>query len=173
MQRGGAQRLASLGTADAGSSDIFSDFEAWEENILWPTVIKKFNPDHTPVSSPSGFQVSISHPRSITLHQNVAEGIVTRTSTLTKAGPLKKNIEIRLPVGMTYNTGDYLTVLPLNPQRSVQRALAAFRLAKDSVLEIKSTSSSMSLPLTTPISAADLFGSYVELTQTATPGVRF
>lgn len=115
-------------------------------------------------------QVNITHPRQVTLHQNVAEGVVTRSETLTRSGPVKKHVEIKLPPGMTYQTGDYISVLPLNPSKTVQRALAYFRLPKDSVVEIESATST-SLPLTAPMSASDLLGSYVELTQPATPGV--
>ncbi|KAH9209775.1 cytochrome P450 [Leptodontidium sp. 2 PMI_412] len=172
LQKNGGTRLVPLGKSDVSTSDAFSDFETWEETQLWPTLGSSFKPGASTnfaISEVSGVQVNITHPRQVTLHQNVAEGVVTRSETLTRSGPVKKHVEIKLPPGMTYQTGDYISVLPLNPSKTVQRALAYFRLPKDSVVEIESATST-SLPLTAPMSASDLLGSYVELTQPATPG---
>ncbi|PVH71915.1 hypothetical protein DL98DRAFT_612749 [Cadophora sp. DSE1049] len=172
LQKAGGTRIIPLGKSDVSTSDAFSDFETWEETQLWPTLGSSFKPGastNSVLSGVSGVQVNITHPRQVTLHQNVAEGVVTRSETLTRSGPVKKHVEIRLPPGMTYKTGDYISVLPLNPSKTVQRALAHFRLPKDSVMEIESPAST-SLPLTVPMSASDLLGSYVELTRPATPG---
>lgn len=68
---------------------------------------------------------------------------------------------------MQYKSGDYLAILPINPQETFQRVMRHFNLAWDSVLTI-SARGHTTLPTNTPISATDLFGAYVELSQPAT-----
>ena len=50
------------------------------------------------------------------------------TSSLARS---KRHIEIALPAGMSYRAGDYLSVLPQNPRRDVERALHRFGLGAD------------------------------------------
>lgn len=61
--------------------------------------------------------------------RNVEETKVLSVRTLTADGePVKKHIEIQLPPGATYRTGDYLAIMPSNPKASVLRALRRFDL---------------------------------------------
>ncbi|KAK5177599.1 hypothetical protein LTR16_010952, partial [Cryomyces antarcticus] len=106
--------------------------------------------------------------RSHTLRQDVEPAKVLVAKALTAPGaPLKKHIEIQLPSEMTYSAGDYLAILPVNPQESVQRVMRRFGLPWDAVLVIGARSGT-TLPTDTPIPAVDLFGAYVELAQPAT-----
>lgn len=118
----------------------------------------------------SGLKVSFQQP--YTQRKDFIEATVTDRFDLTTPEALtrKCHIEIQLPEGLSYETGDYLAVLPLNPIANVQRALARFHLAWDSVLIIESTGATQ-LPTATPISVADLFGAYVELSQPASSRV--
>jgi cytochrome P450/NADPH-cytochrome P450 reductase len=67
---------------------------------------------------------------------------------------------------MTYKTGDYLNILPTNPDKTVQRVLRRFNLQADDVLTIQGVG--RNLPVNTPISAKDLLSGFVELGQPAT-----
>jgi cytochrome P450/NADPH-cytochrome P450 reductase len=67
---------------------------------------------------------------------------------------------------MAYSAGDYLAILPLNPQENIHRARKYFGLSWDSTLTI-SSSGPTTLPTNTPISATDVLGAYVELAQPA------
>ena len=81
----------------------------------------------------------------------------------------KRHLEIALPAGMTYRTGDYLAVLPLNPAAAVDRALSEFELAYDAQLVIHANAhTGTHLPTDTPVTAGELLSSYVELSQPAT-----
>ena len=81
----------------------------------------------------------------------------------------KRHLEIALPAGMTYRTGDYLAVLPLNPAAAVDRALSEFELAYDAQLVIHPNAHTGTyLPTDTPVTAGELLSSYVELSQPAT-----
>ncbi|QPC76462.1 hypothetical protein HYE68_007214 [Fusarium pseudograminearum] len=165
-QRGGT-RLVPIGSADAATSDMFSDFEAWEDTVLWPSLKEKYNVTDDEASGQRGLLVEVTTPRKTTLRQDVEEALVVSEKTLTKTGPAKKHIEIQLPSGMTYKAGDYLAILPLNPRATVSRVFRRFSLAWDSFLKIQSDGPT-TLPTNIAISAFDVFSAYVELSQPAT-----
>lgn len=71
---------------------------------------------------------------------------------------------------MTYKSGDYLAVLPINPKQSVHRALRCFKLARDVHLSI-TTDQPTSLPVNESMPAYDILSSYVELSQPTTKRV--
>lgn len=164
----GAKRVAPLGTADAGAGDIFSDFEKWEDEEFWPAMKKQFNAAEN-ANAPlfEQLEVHVSAPRASLLKQEVKEARVVEAKVLSHPDvPEKRHIEIQLPSDMEYSAGDYLAVLPLNPKENVARAMRYFGLAWDSMVTISSAGPT-TLPTDMPVSAADLFGAYVELAQPA------
>ncbi|KAK4080396.1 hypothetical protein Trihar35433_1501 [Trichoderma harzianum] len=164
----GATRLIPLATTDAADRDMFSDFETWEDESLWPALKEKYGATATSTDgSAGGLIVDVSLPRKSTLRQDVEEALVTSTKTLTTSGSTKNHIEVRLPTGMTYRSGDYLAVLPFNPKDTVARVFRRFQLSWDAVLTIHSDQPT-ALPTDTPVSANDLLRAYVELSQPAT-----
>lgn len=100
--------------------------------VLWPALdgLRAIKEPGVPQKIQlASLEVHVSNTRSSILKQNVQEGNVVATRTLTADGePAKKHVEIRLPSGMTYRAGDYLTVLPINPKETVQRAMRRFEL---------------------------------------------
>ncbi|KAF2016963.1 cytochrome P450 [Aaosphaeria arxii CBS 175.79] len=167
----GGERVAEIGLADVSQNQVFTDFEHWEDHVLWPSLTKKYNvaaqdKDESAVNA----QVKISTPRASTLRQNVQPGLVTEAKILTKDTfdkQAKKHLEIRLPEGTTYSAGDYLVVLPINPKENVNRAMRRFQLPTDAHLEI-TTEGPTALPTNTSLSAYEILSSYVELQQPAT-----
>lgn len=71
---------------------------------------------------------------------------------------------------MAYKTGDYLAILPLNNTKTVRRVLKRFALPWDAMLTV-SAGAATTLPTTHPLSAVDIIGQYVELSQPATKKV--
>ncbi|KAM0557972.1 hypothetical protein ACHAPJ_005136 [Fusarium lateritium] len=167
LEKRGGTRLVTMGSADAATSDMFSDFEAWEDTVLWPGLKEKYNVTEDESTGQKGLLVEVSTPRKTTLRQDVEEALVVSEKTLTKSGPAKKHIEIQLPSGMSYKAGDYLAILPLNPKATVSRVFRRFSLAWDSFLKIQSEGPT-TLPTNVSISAFDVFSAYVELSQPAT-----
>ncbi|KAI9727399.1 MAG: hypothetical protein M1834_008405 [Cirrosporium novae-zelandiae] len=170
MEKRGGKRIAPIGRADAGEGDMFSDFENWEDNILWPALKKQYAGSEGPSdnSLDSGIQVKISSPRPSQLRQDMREARIVSTRTLTAPGaPEKNHIEIELPSDLSYSVGDYLAILPLNPKDVVLRAIRRFGLSWDCMVSIIS-SQPTTLPTDHPISAFDLLTAYVELQQPAT-----
>jgi cytochrome P450/NADPH-cytochrome P450 reductase len=72
--------------------------------------------------------------------------------------------------GMTYLTGDSLSILPLNHKATIQPALSCFHLFWHTYLKLESDGA-QDLSTGYPASIADLLGAFVELGQTATPVV--
>nr|WVH32641.1 cytochrome P450 [Trichoderma asperellum] len=168
LEERGATRLVPLATTDAADRDMFSDFEAWEDESLWPALKEKYGAAADSTEGVGGgLVVDVSLPRKSTLRQDVEEAIVTSAKTLTASGPAKNHIEVQLPTGMTYRSGDYLAVLPFNPKDTVSRVFRRFKLSWDAVLTIHSDGPT-TLPTDTPISANDVLRAYVELSQPAT-----
>ncbi|KAI8722871.1 Bifunctional cytochrome P450/NADPH--P450 reductase [Fusarium sp. LHS14.1] len=170
LEQLGATRLVDIGLTDASENMVFSDFEAWEDNILWPALEARYNPESKKSSADKGLSVKSSNFRTLTLRQDVKEATVVETKVLTSstdAKSKKRHIEVELPEGTQYTAGDYLAVLPINPQEVVRRALRRFKLPMDAHLEISSSTPTV-LPTDTSVSALDVLSSYVELSQPAT-----
>ncbi|KAJ5530795.1 NADPH-cytochrome p450 reductase FAD-binding alpha-helical domain-3 [Penicillium freii] len=171
MHKAGATRLTTRGEANAAVSDLFSDLEVWEETNLLPALREKFD-----VSNSGEFesldlqqlQISISKPTRVGMHRDLIEGKVTAIRTLTSPGvPEKRHVEFQITSDTTLRPGDHVNILPVNPPSTVLRALARFNLASDHIITFES-SNALDLPQATPVSAAELFGSYLELSQPAT-----
>ncbi|KZO97728.1 fatty acid hydroxylase [Calocera viscosa TUFC12733] len=169
----GAQRLMKRGEGDAGGADFFGAFDTWEKN-LWSTLSKEYKTASVeqPVEEEDedDFVVNITGTaRQIRLRQpDLRDGKVLENRLLTKPGaPEKRHIQFQLPEGMEYSPGDYLAILPKNPDDTVRRVLKHFNLQPDMKIEIK-TKSSTTLPTDEPITLRDLFSEYVELGQPLT-----
>lgn len=170
MEERGGSRIATMGLTDVASGDMFTDFETWEDQTFWPAMAERYGVTEgkTPESFQGGVSVEISTPRCSTLRQDVKEAHVVATKILSAAGvPEKKHIEIKLPSDVTYSTGDYLAVLPLNPKENVARAMRHFSLPWDAHMSISATGPT-TLPTNISIPATDVLGAYVELAQPAT-----
>jgi cytochrome P450/NADPH-cytochrome P450 reductase len=168
-ERGGS-RIAPMGLTDVASGDMFTDFETWEDQVLWPAMAERYGIDKSESADAfqAGVTVEISTPRYSTLRQDVKEGHVVAIRTLSAPGvPVKKHIEIKLPSDAAYSAGDYLALLPINPKENVARAMRRFSIPWDSHMTI-STNGPTTLPTNISISAADVLGAYVELAQPAT-----
>jgi cytochrome P450/NADPH-cytochrome P450 reductase len=170
----GANKLCDIGLVDAANSDMFTDFDSWGESSFWPAVMAKFGgvgPEKA-AKSKSSLQVEVSSGmRASTLGLQLEEGFVIENQLLTPPGaPAKRIVKFKLPSDMSYQCGDYLAVLPVNPSSIVRRAIRRFDLPWDAVLRVQKPSGSTaspSIPIDTPISAFELLSTYIELSQPA------
>ncbi|OSC98018.1 bifunctional P-450/NADPH-P450 reductase [Trametes coccinea BRFM310] len=165
----GATRLTDRGESDAGGADFFEAFDMWEKR-LWEKLSEAYGTtENAEVGGLSVKIVSPSTTRAEALRQkDTALGTVVENKLLTSPNaPAKRHIEFALPEGMTYRAGDYLAILPLNPERIVRRALARFRLSAEQEVEL-SAGGPTSLPTNKPIHIFSLLSGYVELSQPAT-----
>ncbi|ESK91468.1 cytochrome p450 [Moniliophthora roreri MCA 2997] len=169
-QRGGS-RLLPRGAGDSGKADFFEVFDEFVGD-LWQCLTKEYNTAQLSSSVSSGFEaktVDAGTGRSEALRQvGTGLGKVIENRVLTKPGhPVKRHIEFELPEGSTYRTGDYLAILPQNPNESVHRVLAFFNLSNEQQIIISSTGPT-SLPTDKPVSLFEILSGYVELSQPAT-----
>ncbi|KAJ9314762.1 hypothetical protein DTO271D3_5008 [Paecilomyces variotii] len=176
VEKNGACRLCDIGLADAAASDMFSDFDTWGESAFWPSITSAFGQSKSKDAAKpkSALQVEVSsRERTSILGLRLQEGLVLENQLLTQPGvPAKRMLKFKLPSDTTYQCGDYLAVLPVNPSHVVRRAISRFNIPWDAVLRIQKapgvTSSPASVPLDYPISAFELLSTYVELSQPAT-----
>ena len=183
----GAERLAAMGGADASGGNMFEDFEAWEDSVLFPALKAKYGAGSDAAArgdgSGTGLSVEVTMPRASTLRQDVREAVVLAARELnpecTAGGDFgrKRHVEIQLPSGMAYTAGDYLAVLPFNNRDAIARAMRRFHLSWDANVVVKTpdgtatSSTQTNLPTNTPLPAYGVIGAYVELGQPATKRV--
>ncbi|KAH8841643.1 hypothetical protein MCOR27_005039 [Pyricularia oryzae] len=167
----GASRILPIGTTNAKDRDMFSDFETWEDQTLWPAMRDQFGGSEAAEAAPS-VEVTFSTPRASDLRQDVRESLVVDARSLSKprgeAGAReKRHLEIRLPTGCSYAAGDYLAVLPHNPRESVARIMRRFNLAWDTYMTVGAARAT-TLPTGVSLPVSEVLSSYVEIGQTAT-----
>jgi cytochrome P450 / NADPH-cytochrome P450 reductase len=174
----GATRLVERGFSDAAMGDILTPFEDWIEKKLLPALPlsegvsgSSLDPPTLSVEPKVDLELS-SRDRASHLQHNVQWGSVVDVRCLTPPGqPEKRHIEIQLTENMSYHVGDYLVVLPLNPDDQVKRVVKRFSLPWDSVISISGEGSTI-LPTSTPLPLVELLKGYVELSEPATRKVR-
>jgi cytochrome P450/NADPH-cytochrome P450 reductase len=164
----GATRISEIGLGDVADGDIFNHFDKWQDEQLWSALGGEAD-----ASEESGIEIEIdTDARRSTLRQDVKEAVVLSNKVLTADGePEKRHVVLKLPTGMSYKAGDYLAVLPINDQKNIRRVLKQYGLPWDAMLTIK-VGANTTLPTGHPISAMDVLGAYVELSQPATRKVR-
>ncbi|CEL62385.1 NADPH-ferrihemoprotein reductase [Rhizoctonia solani AG-1 IB] len=171
LEKRGAKRLLALGEGDAGGNNFLESFNEWEEN-LWTVLAKEYN-----IETKGSFNVPkldldfVGGPtdRATILRQPDSRlGLVAENKTLTAAGaPAKHHIEFELPDGMTYQAGDYLAILPLNPPEYIRRVLARFKVSSEQEVLLKA-SGPTTLPTGRPVGISEVLSGFVEIGQVAT-----
>ncbi|CAO2657945.1 Nn.00g072050.m01.CDS01 [Neocucurbitaria sp. VM-36] len=164
----GAEQISELGLSDVSAGQVWTDFESWEDNVFWPALTSRY--DATPEEHSHSVSISISTPRISALRQEVHEGVVVKSRVLAKGlegKQSKMHLEIDLPKGVSYSSGNYLVVLPLNPRETVHRVLRHYHLPWDAQISIRANGPT-TLPTNATLAANDILSSYVELTQPAT-----
>ncbi|KAI8176457.1 Bifunctional cytochrome P450/NADPH--P450 reductase [Colletotrichum sp. SAR 10_75] len=171
LDAAGAQRLATLGTADTATCDVFSELEKWLEDRLWPALLDNLGHVGGTQSPDVDIEVRLGTEYQPTVRKGFVTAFVEESRVLSAKGvPQKRHLELRLPEGVNYQAGGHLQILPQNDPQLVQKVLSRFNITGDTLLTITSRSGrSSSLPLNKPITAWDLFASHLELTRTATP----
>ena len=159
----GATKVTEIGLGDVGAGDVFGDFDKWQDEQLWLALGGEVDTEELSLE----IEIDTDSRRS-KLRQDVKEAFVVSNELLTAEGePEKRHITLKLPTDMTYKVGDYLAVLPINNLKNIRRVLKHYGLPWDAMLTIK-VGENTTLPTGYPISAMDVLGAYVELSQPAT-----
>ncbi len=173
LARAGAERILERGEADA-RADFFGDFDRWYAPF-WARMGRVFGQTAIrPAPLPLLEIEFVEGARDALLRQNelqMGEVIENRELVDMRASHArsKRHLDIALPAGARYRTGDYLAVLPMNPQDAADRALRRFGLPYDAQVKIHPTPGARTFfPTDRPVTAGELLSSYVELAQPAT-----
>ncbi|WP_086823694.1 bifunctional cytochrome P450/NADPH--P450 reductase [Allokutzneria sp. NRRL B-24872] len=165
----GASALLRRGAANA-SGDFASDVNGWTDE-LWRTLAPGSTKDSGPLymveDGPESVVGDIANRLGLSsMEVVVAEDLVDLDHPLARA---KRLIRLRLPDGVSYRTGDHLTVLPENPAELVATAAKRFDLDLDHRIRLRTTGKGRAaLPVGRSMSVRELLTHCVELQEPAT-----
>ncbi len=162
LQKMGAKPFTKFGTVDV-QGDIMGPWEEWADQ-MWAD-LRKSSGTTTEVQG-GQLQAEITAPKFAT-HlggPSISYGVVKVNKELGggEVGLTKKHMEIELPVGTSYRSGDYMVILPLNNWETVKRIVKRFGLNPDDNVSISGTSKEYIIT-EAPTSIFDLLMSRVEL----------
>jgi len=175
----GASRLVDRCEADA-SGDLTGDIEAWSD-LLWSELLARYgDPDAAPVETDGDDRLYdvrvITGPVTAALDARYEVGpmeVLANEELVDVESPMgrsKRHLRIQLPEGVTYRTGDHLTVVPDNPEDVVARVAARFGLNLDLVVAINPRQKTRrAIPVDRPVTIRQLLTHFVELQNPATP----
>lgn len=162
MTKMGAARFLPFGSVDV-KQDIIGPWENWQEQV-WATLRKEYGATGEVASSQ--LQAEITPPKFATNlgGADIGYGVVKVNANLggAEVGLTKKHMEIELPIGTSYRSGDYMVVLPLNHLSTVKRVMKRFSVSPDDNIVVTGTNKAF-LSTEAPISIFDLLMSRVEL----------
>ncbi|MCH2163880.1 MAG: cytochrome P450 [Marinovum sp.] len=171
----GATRLAAKGEGDA-RDDIEEAFESWS-TTLWPQVAEGLGldidlPDATEAAPLFEIERLTDHEINPIADQTGTElmpVVANRELQNTDAsGRSTRHVEIVIPAGQSYRTGDHLSVLPMNSEDLVGRVLRRFGFTAEAQIRIRTQSEDHSkLPVNTPLSVHKLLSQMLELQSVA------
>lgn len=175
LERLGAERIMVRAEGDA-RDDIDEQFDGWAGSV-WPAIVSSLSLDLDLADAAEAaplYQVERLGASDINTvaQQSGAKAVpVLENRELQNVEASKRStrqIEVALPEGMTYRTGDHLSVVPVNSDELVNRVLKRFGFAADAQIRIQASSNDHSqLPVDTPLSVHRLFSQMLELQSVA------
>ena len=171
LEERGAKRIYNFGAADVSLGNILDDFGLWQDGLL--SVLEDFTGTsvQTDRADPANLADIHTDVRATRLSSGLSVCKVKDVKVLTAAGqPEKRHMEIELPTDSSYECGDYLAVLPVQPDELVKRVMAHWELPWDATMVLKSKAFAP-LPDDTVLSIYDVLKGYYELAQQASKKV--
>ncbi|WP_375493495.1 bifunctional cytochrome P450/NADPH--P450 reductase [uncultured Jatrophihabitans sp.] len=175
LARHGAQRAHPRGAGDA-RSDFDGQYHTWHVG-LWSALAQQLDlpasAAEVETTTEPRLQLSVVNRQAtnpVVMSYRAVPATVTvnrELCHLSGAGPAKRStrhLELQLPPGLDYATGDHLGVLPRNDPDLVRRVLDHFHLDAATYLTITATAGTCThLPLNEPTPLVGILGSCVEL----------
>jgi cytochrome P450/NADPH-cytochrome P450 reductase len=175
LERLGGTRVILRAEGDA-RDDIDEQFDAWSSSI-WPTLAQTFELDldlsgdvvAAPLYQVERLSGLDANPVTQQAGTVPVEVLVNRELQNVEASKRStRHIEVALPEGLTYFTGDHLSVIPVNSEALVSRVLKRFGFAAGAQIRIQSTADDHSqLPVDAPLSVHRLLAQMLELQSVA------
>jgi cytochrome P450 / NADPH-cytochrome P450 reductase len=179
LEAHGARRLHPRGEGDA-RSDFDAQYRSWY-STLWSDLAGALQlPASVAAPAATGPRLSVSMvnrqlTNPVIMSYRARPALVRANRELNGVGGTRpaerstRHIDVALPAGTTYRTGDHLGVLPRNSIDLIQRVMRRFTLDAGMYLTIIPNSGSHShLPIDEPAPLLGVLGSCVELQDVAT-----
>lgn len=162
----GGDRITAMGGSDVALGTVFDDFDCWLDESLWPAISHKPS-DQADVEEGLDMEIRTS-TRAGHLHHGVQDAQVLENYPLRKPNqPDARHMSFKLPTNMTYEAGDYLAILPVNPIATISRVLRRFSLPFDATMTLKKGAHT-TIPTEKEVHVTAILGAYVELSNPAT-----
>ncbi len=182
LEQHGAKRIYPRGEGDA-NGDFDSAFQAWYQP-LWNELATVFSLDlggREPSAAAPGQLYEVELLSGVEALDPFVASVGARSMKVLevrelhrKDGPHSserstRHLEVALPEGVSYQTGDHLGVLAHNRATQVKRVAAHFQFDKESQIRLHKTDTRRThFPIDEPIGVYDLLSEYVELQEPAT-----
>ncbi len=182
LEKHGARRIYPRGEGDA-AGDFDGAVEAWYQP-LWHTLAAALSlelGEAAPAPSAPGQLFKVELLGDVEALDPFVASVGARSMKVLqtrelhrKDGPhpserSTRHLEVALPEGVSYQTGDHLGVLARNCAAQVKRVAAHFQFDKESQIRLHKTDTRRTqMPIGEPIRVYDLLSEYVELQEPAT-----
>ncbi|KAK5166584.1 uncharacterized protein LTR77_008127 [Saxophila tyrrhenica] len=157
----GAEAVLPAGFTNV-KADLIGPFEDWSDAVVKTLTAAGGSPmqDEKPTLKVSVERSSVAKQLG---EEKMGTGIVLKNEQLadTSVGLEKRHMDVRLPHGMNYKSGDYLVVAPRNPEEAVHRVMRYF--GYDEQTKISVTGSKKTFLPSTPTPVEAFLRDYVEL----------
>lgn len=137
----GAARILEAGFANV-KRDLIGPWETWSEQLC----MSLSGTSNQNIPDRIGLDIRIEKNNVNTLPQELggeqmAVGVVIANRELaeTSVGAAKRHLEVRLPQGCEYRSGDYLVVQGRNPDETVSRVMERFGLGAEDVMSVQAS----------------------------------
>ncbi|HET7095681.1 MAG TPA: NADPH cytochrome P450 oxidoreductase family protein, partial [Thermomicrobiales bacterium] len=166
----GAERLTPRGEGDA-AGDFDGQASAWV-GALWDALGAAVGLDAAQLAKsakPLYAVERVSAPANPFLSEAVRPLTVLVNRELQRDSDRStRHIEVALPEGASYRTGDHLGVIPRNGVELISRAMRRFGFAGDAFVRIRRDGAGTPLlPLDQPVAVVDLLSRYLDLQEVA------
>jgi cytochrome P450/NADPH-cytochrome P450 reductase len=162
FEKNGGVRFTKTGFVDV-KYDIMGPWEEWTET-MWKDLRQSSGTTTAVLGGELKAEVTppkfVSHLGGGDLGYGVVK--VNKDIGGAEVGLPKKHMEVELPPGTAYRSGDYLVVLPLNDLETTKRVLRRFNISPDDDITITGTNKAF-LATDAPTSVFDLLITRVEL----------
>ncbi|ORY80872.1 cytochrome P450 [Protomyces lactucae-debilis] len=166
MSNGGAESLIPRAEGNV-AGDFVGDFDSWKADLAEELSDGDVTASESADSKRFMYEPISSKTANSIVGAGLGLGKVISNVELVKAselGPSKRHITLELPDQQEYNVGDYLNILPINPDASVLRVLKHFGMDESSKVKVDVGEGATSKVLA--VRAYDILQTSVEL---ATP----
>ena len=163
----GAKRIAPVVELDASSPDKGEgEFEKWA-----PLVVTSLGFKMPEISVEAAYKLNIYEDEKDSIHRKIMKplgyqwGVMLSSTVLTPQNyePAMHRYQIKLPVGMTYNAGDHVAILPRNDPEQVGQVIKLLKLNPKAVVKVDTSLPECYNTIPEKVSVEELFSQYLDL----------